>query len=182
MKFYNKKFAEEYDKRLVGEGYPGNLLDHIFKNIEGASTIIDVGAGSGFFTIPLITKGFEVTAVDPSPHMIEILRRKVPENCSNLLRIDMDKWESWQGEKADALICVHSIYSMESIQSAVLKMNDYSDKAVMVIKSDRVSKTLSEIIRKKFNTIRHDKNFYSSITSVLEDAGIEYKAQRDTFY
>ena len=46
------------------------------RHLNGVRTILDVGAGTGAFSIPLAKRGFLVTHLDFSPKMIEIAYRK----------------------------------------------------------------------------------------------------------
>jgi len=48
----------------------------IERHLEGVRTILDVGAGTGAFSIPLAQRGFSVTHLDFSPAMLEIARQK----------------------------------------------------------------------------------------------------------
>jgi len=48
----------------------------IERHLEGIETILDVGAGTGAFSIPLAQRGYQVTHFDISPIMLEIARRK----------------------------------------------------------------------------------------------------------
>lgn len=48
----------------------------IERHLEGVHTILDVGGGTGAFSIPLAQRGFTVTHVDFSPAMLDIARRK----------------------------------------------------------------------------------------------------------
>ncbi len=48
----------------------------IERHLEGVETILDVGAGTGAFSIPLVKKGFSVTHLDFSPSMLEIASQK----------------------------------------------------------------------------------------------------------
>lgn len=48
----------------------------IEKHLEGVKTILDVGAGTGAFSIPLAQRGFAVTHLDFSRAMLEIARQK----------------------------------------------------------------------------------------------------------
>jgi SAM-dependent methyltransferase len=46
------------------------------RHLDGLHTVLDVGGGTGAFSIPLARRGFEVTHVDLSPAMLDIARQK----------------------------------------------------------------------------------------------------------
>jgi SAM-dependent methyltransferase len=46
------------------------------RHLKGVRSILDVGGGTGAFSIPLARRGFKVVHVDFSPEMIRIARRK----------------------------------------------------------------------------------------------------------
>jgi len=48
----------------------------IERHLAGVRTVLDVGAGTGAFSIPLAQRGFAVTHVDLSPAMLALARRK----------------------------------------------------------------------------------------------------------
>ena len=48
----------------------------IERHLEGVKTILDVGAATGAFSIPLAERGFQVTHLDLSPEMLTIAREK----------------------------------------------------------------------------------------------------------
>lgn len=48
----------------------------IERHLDGVESILDIGGGTGVFSIPLARRGFTVTHVDLSPAMIEIARQK----------------------------------------------------------------------------------------------------------
>jgi SAM-dependent methyltransferase len=48
----------------------------IERHLEGVQTILEVGGGTGFFSIPLAERGFEVTHLDFSPAMLAIARER----------------------------------------------------------------------------------------------------------
>jgi SAM-dependent methyltransferase len=48
----------------------------IERHLTGINTILDVGGGTGAFSIPLARRGFSVTHLDLSPAMLEIARAK----------------------------------------------------------------------------------------------------------
>jgi len=48
----------------------------IERHLQGVKTILDIGGGTGVFSIPLAERGFSVTHVDFSPRMLEIACKK----------------------------------------------------------------------------------------------------------
>src|SRR5687767_4116500 len=94
----------------------------IERNLEGVKTILDVGGGTGAFSIPLARLGFSVTHVDLSPAMIEIARQKADDlknirfveanaidlsqfpDCAFDLVINMDGPISFSGADAEKII------------------------------------------------------------------------------
>ncbi|WP_308113752.1 class I SAM-dependent methyltransferase [Arthrobacter sp. ISL-30] len=66
--------GEHYHR--VRPGYPGDSVDWLLP--DNARQAADVGAGTGKFTELLVSRGLEVTAVDPSADMLEQLRRDLP--------------------------------------------------------------------------------------------------------
>jgi SAM-dependent methyltransferase len=46
------------------------------RHLDGVHTVLDIGGGTGAFSIPLARRGFQVTHVDLSPAMLDIARQK----------------------------------------------------------------------------------------------------------
>ncbi len=55
----------------------------IERHLAGVHTVLDVGAGTGAFSIPLAQRGFAVTHVDFSPAMLDLAREKA-EGLQNM--------------------------------------------------------------------------------------------------
>ena len=53
---------------------PDPLLDFILQSVDSNMSVLDIGAGSGRWTIPLAKKAKIVSAVEPSGDMLEKLR------------------------------------------------------------------------------------------------------------
>ncbi|WP_313811651.1 class I SAM-dependent methyltransferase [Glutamicibacter sp.] len=67
--------AESYDK--IRPSYPQAALE--FTVQHGPVAAVDIGCGSGIFTEQLVTQGLEVTAVDPSQDMLDVLAQRLPQ-------------------------------------------------------------------------------------------------------
>lgn len=67
--------AESYDK--IRPSYPAQALDFVLET--NPVSAVDIGCGSGIFTEQLVACGLEVTAVDPSADMLEVLASRLPQ-------------------------------------------------------------------------------------------------------
>jgi len=175
MKFYDKKFAEEYDRRLTEEGYPGRLLKVIGEQLEGYHRVIDVGAGSGFFTVPLARNGHHVAAIEPSSHMVRLLQEKLDSEIRPRVSILQSTWEKADIPAGDAVICIHAVYPMKDLSAALLKMRDAAPLRMVLVRNEEEMDTLSDRIREKFSRDRCGSDYLSQVRSVLSGNGIPYK-------
>jgi SAM-dependent methyltransferase len=66
--------AETYERGRPG--YPAEALNWLLP--AGRPRVVDLGAGTGKLTRQIHDRGLPVTAVDPSPGMLDQLRRTVP--------------------------------------------------------------------------------------------------------
>jgi SAM-dependent methyltransferase len=67
------------DEEEVGDDQPINIAlrwREIDRRLDGVKTIIEIGAGTGRFSIPLAERGFQVTHLDLSPKMLDLARAK----------------------------------------------------------------------------------------------------------
>ncbi|MDY6934542.1 MAG: methyltransferase domain-containing protein [Spirochaetota bacterium] len=177
-RFHDRQFACAYEKRLSAEGYPGVLLDIVLEEIDEGRTIIDVGAGTGFFSIPLARMGYRVIAIEPSPEMVKLFMEKINEQFSQLVSLNCIDWESWHKDRGDNLICIHSIYGMQNIDAAIKKMSCFSNKSILIIKAGSGTKSLSEIICKSLNIKRGYSDFFYKIEMILQKNGLKYRHRR----
>jgi len=79
--------AEEWDRRYENPTirYRRSIeFNAISKNIKKGDKVLDVGCGSGRHTFFLLEKGCNVTGVDVSPKMLEVLKQKAEKRKYSL--------------------------------------------------------------------------------------------------
>ncbi len=93
IKFWNDRaFQFNADTKREGSEDVGAILQ--IAEVTKQTTILDVGAGTGRFSIPLAKLALYVTAVDPSPEMLKYLQKNAVEaGVESKIRMINRKWE-----------------------------------------------------------------------------------------
>ncbi len=170
--FENEDFARDYDQRLSEEGYPGNIFNIINSELRGCKTVVDIGAGTGFFSIPLCVSGYDVFAVEPSQAMAKILVNKCKMKKLNI-DLTVNDWDSWSGQKMDAAISIHSVYGFSDLRKSILKMTECASKRIILVKTDK-SQTFTKAVRKGLAKTEKHRNISTVITEILDDNDFIY--------
>lgn len=87
----NDLFAHAYDDfncRYQNTRWTARLLEQAQKAGLSGDHLLDVGCGTGLSFIPMLRRGWSVTACDISPEMVELARKKVGD-LAVLRRADM---------------------------------------------------------------------------------------------
>ncbi len=107
-KIYHNKFAHIYD--YFQKGVKGDVkfyLDY-FKNFKGK--ILEIGAGTGRITVPLLKNGLDITALDIAPGMLKVLEDKAKEENINAKTICADMRGFSLKHKFDAVIITYRAF------------------------------------------------------------------------
>ena len=107
---------------------PDPLLDFVLDYIDRRSTVLDIGAGDGRWTIPLAQKADAVCAVDPNEEMLKFLRENA-ETAKVNIQIIQSSWEEAVVDSYDIAVCAHAMYSSSDLALFVNKMNKHAEKA-----------------------------------------------------
>lgn len=177
MRFKEHGYPEFYDRQQAEAGYPGKLLQPVIDALAGYNSVIDIGAGTGFFTLPLLEAGHSVTAVEPAEEMSALILKKCPARLRDKLSIINDDWENWDGKKHDASICIHSLYPMKEQRKAVELMYNYSERRIIIIREPTEMITLSGQIRTILK-ISLNRDFSDEIKTVLNRLDADFTIQK----
>jgi len=105
--FWNTLKAKWYKKGLKTSTFPSTIVPFILSHAEGARSFLDVGAGCGSLAIPLARAGKDVTALDPAPAMMAILKEDIKsEGLTNIQTITAP-WKAGISGPVDTVICAN---------------------------------------------------------------------------
>ncbi len=134
-----------YDRALMHSGYPGEILTKISSFISPGSTLLDIGAGTGAFSIPLSRQTSHTFAIDPSEYQLEILMQKARDmGLKNITTIEKE-WKDVQGSDifecsrkplkaygVDYSLAAYSLFD-EDIQAFLEKMIEVTRKGIFIV-------------------------------------------------
>lgn len=74
--------ALDYDR--YRPRYPEAVFDDIVRiaDMSDGSEVIEIGAGTGIATEPLVRRGLSMTAIEPSPELAELAHAKLGDRAS----------------------------------------------------------------------------------------------------
>lgn len=116
--------AKKFRKWMEKDDYPEKLLNKIKTNPE--YSVLDIGCGEGVITIPLAKKVSEVTAVDLSGEMLELLREKAQKEGLNNLKYlngDLRDLDLEKIGKYDVVVASRSLNGVMEIEDTIKKIN-----------------------------------------------------------
>ncbi|MBV8529106.1 MAG: methyltransferase domain-containing protein [Candidatus Dormibacteraeota bacterium] len=98
---------------------------------EGGS-VLDVGAGAGAASLPLLTRASRLTAVDGDAGMIHELRARVPSNIE--LTVVEGRWPDAANEvgPADVVVCNHVAYNVPNLDEFVAALTEKARHRVVM--------------------------------------------------
>lgn len=110
-KFYD--FVYENDFGPMYQGLTDQTMEIISQVLSPSASIIDFGAGTGRLSIPLASRGYHVTAVEPCGEMIGVLETKAAGAgvLDNISRIKQSMQDYSSQGQFDLAICVFSTIS-----------------------------------------------------------------------
>jgi len=132
---YHNKFTWLYDFFQTGVKNDINFYLDYFKNFKGE--ILEIGAGTGRITIPLLERKINVTALDIAPKMLDILKNKLHRKklSANVICSDMRKFKIKQ--KFDAIIVTYRtfqhMYSVKDQKDALNNIKKHlKNKGILI--------------------------------------------------
>ena len=112
-----------------------NTMKYIEKYLSPDAKIIEIGAGTGRYSLALAEKGYDVTAVELVPHNIEIMKKKVKSHHNIKIyegnACDLSAFES---ETYDIVLLLGPMYHLFSDEDKHLAL----DEAIRVAKTNGV--------------------------------------------
>lgn len=127
---------------------PDPLLDFVLEELTGEQTFLDIGAGNGRWTIPVAKIARNVTAIEPSDSMLEMLRENITKAELDNIRILRGRWEELNIESHDIVSCTHAIYETKDFAAFIRKMEETArERCYLVLRLPPYDGVTGELFR-----------------------------------
>jgi SAM-dependent methyltransferase len=173
-------FWDRRAERCAGRANPREteddpLLRRLRRVATPSSTVIDVGAGTGRFALPLAAHVEHVTAVDPSDAMLAILRRDADERgVTNLTTVD-ERWEEAGDAVADVVFSAFVLTLVPDAAAFVSKLGAAArDHVFLYLGSYAEDGVLDPLWRHFHGRPRAPGASYIDALALLSELGIDF--------
>ncbi len=104
------------------------LVASVRRQIQPGETLLDIGAGTGRHALALAADAVRVTALDPSPAMLNFLREDAAEGGLDNVDVIEGGWPDAAGETppADIVISANVLYPIEDVVPFLVAMDGHA--------------------------------------------------------
>lgn len=178
--------------------YAQNIVNELFKhaNLTPGKRILEVGCGSGRFTLHLTYKGLNLTALDFSEEQLNKLRKTSQQLGLNADQLSIQTGDittstnPFEGDLFDCILGFFFLHHLEDIRSSLKSLNRMLKNGgeVIFIEPNRLNPLFfAQIFFCKDMTWRDEKGTFrygaQGYTSCLEDSGYcEIKIRKFGFF
>jgi SAM-dependent methyltransferase len=175
-------FNDSVKKRWNKKDSSRSFLVDLLKANPGA-TVLDIGAGTGSWACMLAAFADKVTAIDPSPAMIAVMKENVRDLGITNVSIVQDSWPGAAVEEHDFSLCSHAMYGCPDFREFVARMEAVTRKCCLLLMRAPVpGGVMDEIAMKVWGQPYDSPNFqigYNILLKmgifanvIMEDAGL----------
>lgn len=117
--------AEAYSRRFDQRWAEGDdeTRDYLVRLFAGRSigSVLDIGAGTGQWSLFFARMGADVTALEPSAGMRAVMRKNIEADpaAAKRIRIVDGRWPERGAERYDLSFCSHAMYEWDDLAGAV---------------------------------------------------------------
>jgi len=90
--------------------------------VEPGTTVLDIGAGTGAWSIMLAAKAARVTAIDASPAMLRVMHENLAAQGVANVDVIAGRWPDVAVEPHDYSLCAHAMYGSPDLPAFVAAM------------------------------------------------------------
>lgn len=166
-----KHKAKDFDK-MVDERWakPDSSRDFLTQKLmdNPGSSLLDIGAGTGKWSLLVSPYASRVTAFEPSLAMQKVLKEKIQKQRITNVDIVTGNWPEDDAEPHDYILASHSMYGVGDFKAFVEKMDAVAQKACILVMRAPLAGSVMAVAAKKVLGQPYDSpNFQIAYNALL---------------
>lgn len=132
-----RAFAARYDQHTAQPGSYDQTLTTLLELIPPGATVLDAGAGTGRFAVPLAVHGRCITAVDHAQPMIDILRRKAEtRGVGERITTVVSPFETIDVDPHDVVLAAWALYRQADLRRDLARLAGLARSQLILVVGD----------------------------------------------
>ncbi|MCX7991714.1 MAG: class I SAM-dependent methyltransferase [Proteobacteria bacterium] len=136
VSFWNS-YAKWYKLWIEHNHFHKQILELLFKIIEPNFRVLDIGGGNGVLSLPLSSVGCDVTIIEPSLNMRNLLFQEIFKREIDFINFDTRRWEdipTFEYRGYDIVIACNSLHLMDiPFELALTKVFSLEARYVFIV-------------------------------------------------
>lgn len=131
-----QRLAANYDNWVCNNNYVKLALPYLEQKIDSSSSVLEIGPGTGGFTLPLAKKVNSVVAVEPSQNMRDVLSQKMASSGVDNVRLVPHRAEdglTMIKGAFDLALASYSVYDVAPVDQVVREMVRLASHSVFLM-------------------------------------------------
>ncbi|MEW6002246.1 MAG: class I SAM-dependent methyltransferase [Nitrospirota bacterium] len=143
---YWNGYSQWYRLWFEHNNYHDSILVNFLEMVKPGWKVLDIGAGNGVLSLPLCAIGCEVSALEPSLGMRNLLHKEASKRGINWIRVDNRRWEEFHDFSVpfDLVIACNSLHlttlGLEDSLKKILSMKPLNVFIVSELQLDNCSR------------------------------------------
>lgn len=163
-----RSFSESVKQRWAKPDSHRDFILSLLKANPG-STVLDIGAGTGGWAIPMARLAAKVTAIEPSAEMIRVLRENMEEEGVQNVKIIQESWPEAEFEPHDISLCSHAMYGFPNLPTFVHSMTKTTkNTCLMLIRAPSHDATMAKAATRIWGQAHDSPNFQVAYGAMLQ--------------
>jgi SAM-dependent methyltransferase len=153
----------------------GPSYEHAWAALDPPGSVLDVGAGPGSASLPLLPRCTELTAVDTEADMLELLGERA-QRAGLRPRLVVGRWPAAAAEagQADVVTCHHVTYNVQEIAPFLVALTAAARRLVVLeMTATHPLTSLNELWLKFHDLRRPEGPTAADLLAILSALGIE---------
>ena len=170
-----QRLATWYPHWAQHNDYVELVCPRLLQVIDSTGRVLEVGPGSGAFTLPLAAVAREVVAVEPSPAMAAVLTQRLAEAGLNNVRLVPQSIETGLAEIEgcfDLALASHSLYQVAAIDKVMSGLTSLTRHVVILMGTGEERDWYQALHRRFKGKERPPFDYFKHFYPVLLEMGI----------